>query len=110
MWDELRERVALERRQIHRLVRVHRALLDKFAASPPDEIELSALAARFHSFYNGLENIFKRVTLELGDPMPGSESWHKELLDSMSEAMCCSRFALTIISWAIGTLPTRPMW
>ena len=86
MWDELRERVALERRQIHRLFRVHRALLEKCAASAPDDIELSALAAMLHSFYNGVENIFKRVTLELGDPMPGSESWHKELLDSMTEA------------------------
>src|SRR5437879_3175051 len=39
-----------------------------------------------HSFYNGMENIFKRTRLELGDPMPGSEFWHKELLDSMTQA------------------------
>jgi hypothetical protein len=54
-------------------------LLEKCAVSPPNDIELSALAAMLHSFYNGMENIFKRVTLELGDRMPGGESWHKEL-------------------------------
>ena len=86
MWDSLQEQVALERRQLHRLFSVYRPLLEKCAASAPDDIELSALAAMLHSFYNGMENIFKRVTLELGDPMPGGESWHKELLDSMTDA------------------------
>ena len=86
MWDSLREQVALERGQLHRLFRVHRPLLEKCVAIPPNEIELSALAAMLHSFYNGVENIFKRTILELGDPMPGGESWHKELLDGMAEA------------------------
>ena len=48
------------------------------------DIELSALAAMLHSFYNGIENILKRIALELDDPMPGGESWHKELLDCMT--------------------------
>jgi hypothetical protein len=60
-------------------------LLAKCAVSQPNDIELSALAAMLHSFFNGIENIFKRTTLELGDPMPGGESWHKELLDGMTQ-------------------------
>ena len=86
MWDDLREQVAVEREQLQRLLRVHRPLLERCLADPPDDIELSALAAMLHSFYNGIENIFKRITLELGDPMPGSESWHKSLLDGMTQA------------------------
>lgn len=86
MWDELREQVALERGQLHRLLDVHRPLLDKCAASPPNEIELSALAAMLHAFYNGIENILKRTILELDDRLPSSEFWHKELLDSMTRA------------------------
>jgi hypothetical protein len=86
VWDSLQEQVALERRQLHRLFSVYRPLLEKCVASAPDDIELSALAAMLHSFYNAMENIFKRITLELGDPMPGSESWHKELLDGMTDA------------------------
>ncbi|MGA3325513.1 MAG: hypothetical protein ABSF45_13660 [Terriglobia bacterium] len=86
MWDSLGEQVALERRQLHRLFLAYHPLLEKCAVSSPDYIELSALAAMLHSFYNGIENIFKRTTLELGDPMPGGESWHKDLLDGMTEA------------------------
>ncbi|MGB7591871.1 MAG: hypothetical protein WCD04_03315 [Terriglobia bacterium] len=85
MWDRLREQVALERGQLHRLLDVHCPLLAKCAVSPPNDIELSALAAMLHSFYSGIENIFKRTTLELGDPMPDGESWHKELLDGMTQ-------------------------
>ena len=70
---------------LRRLLDVHRPLLGKCAVSPPNDIELSALAAMLHSFYSGIENIFKRTTLELGDPMPGGESWHKELLDGMMQ-------------------------
>ena len=86
MWASLQEKVALERRQLHQLLDTYRPLLDRSASGPPSNIELAALAAMLHSFYNGMENIFKRTTLELGDPMPGSEFWHKELLDSMTQA------------------------
>jgi hypothetical protein len=85
VWDSLRKQVAAERQELHRLVETHRPLLDKCAAAPPNDIELSALAALLQSFYTGIENIFKRATLELGDRMPSSEYWHKELLDAMTQ-------------------------
>jgi hypothetical protein len=85
VWDRLQEQVALERDQLRRLLEIHRPLVRKCVANPPDDIELSALAALLHSFYNGVENIFKRLTVELGDPLPGSEFWHKGLLDAMAQ-------------------------
>jgi hypothetical protein len=36
------------------------------------------------AFYNGIENIFKRVTVELGQEMPRAEGWHKLLLVQMT--------------------------
>ena len=55
-------------------------LLAKCRTTDPTEIELSALAALLHSFYTGVENIFKRVTVELdGEPVRG-DAWHRELL------------------------------
>jgi len=52
----------------------------KCRTTAPTEIELSALAALLHSFYTGVENIFKRVAVELdGEPVRG-DSWHRELL------------------------------
>jgi hypothetical protein len=47
-------------------------LLAQCRNTAPTEIELSALAALLHSFYTGVENIFKRVTVELdGEPVHG---------------------------------------
>jgi hypothetical protein len=86
VWDDLQEQMAVEREQLRRLLDALRPLIEKCTASPPGEIELSALAAMLHSFYGGVENIFKRATLELGDRMPGGESWHKDLLESMARA------------------------
>jgi hypothetical protein len=86
VWDDLREQIAVGREQLRRLLDVHRPLIERCSASPPSAIELSALAAMLHSFYGGVENIFKRATLELGDVLPTGESWHKDLLDSMTKA------------------------
>jgi hypothetical protein len=85
VWDSLRKQVALERQQLRRLLDTYHPLFRKSETSPPDDIELSALGATLHSFYSGIENIFKRTTLELGDRMPSSEYWHKELLDAMAQ-------------------------
>lgn len=84
MWDKLRKQVAVEFEQLNRLIEVHRPLLDKCENAAPTDIELSALAAMLHSFYSGIQNIFKRVCVDLGGTPPTSAAWHRELLDSMS--------------------------
>ena len=87
MWDELRGELRWSDRQITPLAgALSPRVLEKCALNPPNDHELSALAAMLHSFYNGIENIFKRIALQLGDRSPGSESWHRELLDRMAEA------------------------
>lgn len=42
------------------------------------------LAALLHSFYSGVENIFKRVAVELDGETPRGEGWHRQLLDTMA--------------------------
>jgi hypothetical protein len=84
VWDRLRKQTAVERQQLRRLLDIYRPLLNRCAVNPPDDIELSALAAMLHSFYNGIENIFKRIAEELDGQLPRSEFWHRDLLDSMS--------------------------
>jgi hypothetical protein len=79
-WDKFRKQQAAEREQLQRLLSGIRPLLKKCRNTAPTEIELSALAATLHSFYTGVENIFKRVTVELdGEPVSG-DAWHRELL------------------------------
>ena len=84
MWDKLRRQVTVERQQLHRLLEMYRPLIERCAVVPPDDTELSALAAMLHSFYNGFENIFKRVAAELDGGLPSGEFWHRELMDSMT--------------------------
>jgi hypothetical protein len=83
VWDSLRRQIAVERQQLHVLLETYRPLIDKCSANPPNDVELAALAAMLHSFYNGIENIFKRVAAELDGGLPTGEFWHRELLDSM---------------------------
>ncbi len=79
-WDRFRKQQAAEREQLQRLLSGVRGLLTRCRSTAPTEIELSAPAATLHSFYTGVENIFKRVAVELdGEPVRG-DSWHRELL------------------------------
>jgi HepT-like protein len=63
--DKLIKRIALEQEQLNRLIDTHRSLLAQCALQPPNDIELSALDFFLHSFYSGLENIFKRIAIEM---------------------------------------------
>jgi hypothetical protein len=85
VWDRVAKQVALERQQLRRLLATHRALLRKCETSPPDDIELSAPAAMLHSFYTGIENIFKRIAEGLDGQLARREFWHRELLDTMKK-------------------------
>lgn len=86
MSGKLHKQIAVELQQLNHLLDVHRSLLDKSANEAPNEIEVSALATMLHSFYTGTENIFKRIVLESGGTMPSGETWHRELLDAMSDS------------------------
>lgn len=77
MLDKLRKQVAVEFEQLSKLIEVHRPLIDKCENAAPTDIELSALAAMLHSFYTGIENIFKRVCVELGGTLPEGASWNR---------------------------------
>ena len=86
MSDKLHKQIAVEIRHLNHLLEVHQPLLSKCANEAPNEIEVSALAAMLHSFYTGIENIFKRIVLESGGALPSGEAWHRELLDAMSNS------------------------
>lgn len=65
MSPKLAKQINVEREQLRRLIAIHSKLLVNCASHIPNDIELSALAALLHSFYTGVENIFKRVRLSL---------------------------------------------
>ena len=51
----------------------------------PDSVETMALASIVHSFYNGLENIFKIIAKRVDSYVPKPPAWHTDLLAYMGE-------------------------
>lgn len=84
MWPDVEEQVAVEQAQIAQLFEAYRAAISKSSQQAPDFIELSALAAMLHSFYTGIENIFKRVALEIDGDIPSGYASHSDLLTAMA--------------------------
>jgi hypothetical protein len=80
---ELQDEIRLELAQLHTLLGTFRPLLLQVKAAPPDAIEVAALAGLLHSFYNGVENVLKRIAVHSGEQLPTSISWHSELLDRL---------------------------
>jgi len=83
---DLKRQIDVVCRQLHRLLETHAGLLNKFHQLMPTVDERAALAAVLHAFYNGVENIFKRVTLASDGEIPKGLSSHSDLLESMSIA------------------------
>ncbi len=83
MWSKLAKQIAVEEAELQELVEFHRELLEQGRRRPLVGIELSAAAAFLHSLYSGIENIFRRIAIELGDGVPQSRNWHQDLLQEM---------------------------
>ena len=49
-------------------------------------IERAAACAMLHSFYTEIEKILKLVAREWDGQLPSSDTWHKDLLNQMSQA------------------------
>jgi hypothetical protein len=86
VWPELKREICVERELLERLLATHGELVATCRETPPDHIETSALSAMLHSFYTGIENLFKRVTVHLDHGLMHGDQWHSRLLDSMAEA------------------------
>jgi hypothetical protein len=82
----LHREIATERQYLHRELGGYAPLLKKCRIQTPDLIERAALGALLHSFYNGLENIFKRIAMACDGGLPEGSLWHRRLLDSMAQA------------------------
>ena len=86
MWDKMEKEITVEKELINRLLEVHKPLYVKCRTTPPNNIEISALAAMLHSFYTGIENLFKRIVIYIDNTPSRGEAWHSQLLKSMAEA------------------------
>jgi predicted nucleotidyltransferase len=61
---------------------------------PPTHIELRAIASLLHEFYNGIEKIFERIAVSLGEGLPRGSAWHVDLLNQLAEPQTGGRTAV----------------
>lgn len=76
---ELCEEVAIELEALQVTVEELQALQRDLAQREPTVRENAAAAAFLAQFYNGIENILKRISLYCGVPLPTSDAWHVDL-------------------------------
>ncbi|MFH1730264.1 MAG: hypothetical protein ABIF82_01265 [Planctomycetota bacterium] len=86
MSREFREQAECELKLLRRLLTEHASLFESPRSELPSQVEVLALAAVMHSFYSGIENVFKRAAELLNGGVPRSPMWHVDLLNSMSRA------------------------
>lgn len=79
----LNEKINLEISKIENLIQKSFVLLEKTKIQEPDFIELNAIGSVLHSYYNGLESIFKLIYKNLNNKPLQSNLWHSELLQAM---------------------------
>ena len=63
-------------------------------AQPPTRTELRAMASILHEFYNGVERIFERIAVGLGEGLSQGSYWHVDLLTQMATSREGARPAL----------------
>jgi hypothetical protein len=84
---EIRRLITEIQAELSELAKV-KAVLDEanaqFAERIPDFLELSGIALNLHAFYNGIENLFRRIALELGEGVPTGSDWPLRLLRNMA--------------------------
>jgi hypothetical protein len=76
---QLREEIVVELGAIEATVKELLALQRDIAPREPAVREKTAAAAFLAQFYNGIENILKRISLYCEIPLPTGETWHIEL-------------------------------
>jgi len=84
-YKELYEDVQDEVRAIEETLERLYEIRNKFDPQVKDYCLEPAMGTYLMNFYNGVENILKRVSKEYYKTMPKGESWHRELL-----ALSCS--------------------
>lgn len=77
--DEIREEIAIELEAIQQIVSELLELLKDIGDKEPSVREKTAAGAFLAQFYNGVENLLKRISKYYNVDIPNAENWHIEL-------------------------------
>lgn len=84
MSAEIRDYLKNEFILLDRLIKKHHPLIEIAHSEVPEDFYITTLGAMLHGYYCGIENLFKRIALDIDGEFSKSNSWHKLLLDRMS--------------------------
>jgi len=93
--EKVISQVQFEIEQIDQLFKSCAALLEITKGNVPNLVEITALASVLHSFYNGLENIFRSIAKGIDNEVPASSQWHRDLLNQMTAPRADRKAVLT---------------
>jgi len=77
--EDLKEEIFIELENIETVVKEVIALRNDLGTREPTVREKTAGAAFLSEFYNGIENILKRISYFYGVPLPSGDTWHIDL-------------------------------
>ena len=86
MSHKLVDQIDFEMEQLLQLLARGRSLIELKTVQQPDFTEQWALGAMLQAFYNGIENILKRIAVNFEGKPVKTERWHIDLLTQMSLA------------------------
>ena len=85
MSQNLKNELEIEIKNLNQLIFEIQKLKNKIGLSEPDNVSKAALGAFTSQFYNGIENIFKRIHRAYSIQLPSDDNWHLVLLNRFSE-------------------------
>lgn len=84
--DSVFDQIRLEIGQIDLLLETYAVILHHAHHHTPDLVQITAIAAILHSFYNGVEHIFSLVAKQIDHNLPVGANWHRRLLIHMGQS------------------------
>jgi hypothetical protein len=83
---DLIEKINFELGQLRKLLSETNELINTSKHDIPSGTNRWALGAVLHAFYNGIENILKRIAVVYDEKSDKNSQWHIDLLTQMSKA------------------------
>jgi len=83
LWAEIKATLS----DLERIVEEIEELLRDLGSSEPSYKDKAAMGAFLHNFYNGIENVLKRIAEEIDRAVPSGSEWHRALLQRMAEGV-----------------------
>jgi hypothetical protein len=86
MSTRLRKEIEIQLAELRLLIEKNDELLGNEYRGDPGDVMVYAFAAILHSFYTGIEGIFKRIAKRIDESVPRGEDFHARLLERMTHS------------------------